>query len=148
MTHCWNWNGSKLKSGYGTLYDPEAYKRDGKHHKLAHRYYYEKLIGLIPDGMQVCHHCDNPSCVNPEHLFLGTQKDNMNDCIAKGRHMPFVGKGECNPTAKLTWDDVGEIRTQYHYSGISQKALGMIYRVARTDIGNIVRNESWNEQEE
>ena len=78
LTGCWNWIGSKHKSGYGhTSRTKSGY---------AHRYIYELMIGEIPDGLCVCHHCDNPSCVNPDHMFVGTMADNMHDRDKKGRN--------------------------------------------------------------
>jgi len=78
---CWLWTGAANAAGYGRLYVwPE-----GKHQK-AHRISYELHVGAIPDGMFVCHRCDNPSCVNPQHLFIGTRQDNVDDMNRKGRH--------------------------------------------------------------
>ena len=76
---CWKWNGTKFDTGYG------AFWRNGKQCHVV-RLMWEITNGDIKQGLFVCHHCDNPNCVNPDHLFLGTQKDNMHDCIAKGRH--------------------------------------------------------------
>lgn len=72
---CWLWTGKLDRKGYG---------RFGTHR--AHRYSYETMIGDIPRGMFVCHRCDTPGCVRPTHLFLGTARDNMQDCLRKGRH--------------------------------------------------------------
>jgi hypothetical protein len=78
---CWEWQGYINNYGYG------AFQHNGKHY-MAHRYMYEKYIGEI-GSLNVLHKCDNPKCANPAHLFLGTQSDNMKDCISKGRHSRF-----------------------------------------------------------
>lgn len=98
---CWLWVGQQHRQGYGCL------MINGKF-KLAHRVMYERFVGPIPDGMMVLHKCDIPSCVNPDHLFVGTQTDNMHDMCAKGRHTPVAG--ERNSHAKLTVADVIAIR--------------------------------------
>lgn len=76
---CWIWTGYCQKNGYGTIHCGKGSI------KRAHRISYEIHCGKIPDGLYVCHKCDNPSCVRPDHLFLGTQLDNIRDCISKGR---------------------------------------------------------------
>ena len=75
---CWNWTGGCQHNGYGSVYHDGRIKR-------THRLSYELHYGNIPRGINVCHKCDNPSCVRPDHLFLGTQKDNVTDMINKGR---------------------------------------------------------------
>ena len=87
LTGCWLWSAHKNKQGYGQFFDKDKRWR-------AHRWAYQHYLGEIPDGMCVCHKCDNPSCVNPEHLFLGTQQENMDDMLSKGRQSP--PKGECS----------------------------------------------------
>jgi len=90
---CWIFAGARLPKGYGKI----GVGSRGEGWMLAHRASYECFVGPVPEGMCVLHRCDNPSCVNPDHLFLGTKSDNTQDCIKKGRHFtPFyVGhKGE------------------------------------------------------
>lgn len=97
--NCWEWLGVKNSKGYGYL------KNEG-HMTSAHRFVYELKVGPI-GVLHVCHHCDNPGCVNPDHLFLGTQKDNMQDCVKKGR---INQRGEKNNNCKLTDVEVMRIR--------------------------------------
>ena len=84
---CWIWTGRFDGVGYGIIQLGRGEKRKG-----AHRASWELHYGKIPDGLMICHHCDNPSCVRPDHLFLGTQKDNLQDASRKGR-MKSAGKG-------------------------------------------------------
>lgn len=93
MTGCWNWTGSVNTKGYGKLkiWDRQELRR---RFLGAHRVAYTTFVGEIPSGIQVLHSCDNPKCINPEHLFLGTHADNMRDMSNKGR-----GRGRCSKPA-------------------------------------------------
>lgn len=114
---CWLWTAGKNKAGYGIFYAR-------KKHVLAHRYSYELANGPIPEAMKICHHCDHPACVRDSHLFCGTDADNVADKVAKGR----IPKGETHHNARLTDDDVRQIRLDYA-SGISAAALGKKYGI-------------------
>jgi len=114
----------------------------------AHRLAWELTYGPIPDGMLVCHHCDNPICCRPDHLFLGTPSDNMQDALRKGRF--FMGerrsvlvRGERSGMAKLRTPDVLAIRERYAQGDISQLALAKEYGVAHQLVSRIIRREIW-----
>ena len=114
---------------------------DGKP-KLAHRHTYEQHHGEIPDGMVVMHSCDNPWCVNPDHLSLGTVQDNHADMVQKRRHP----RGETNGGAKLTQEQVDQIREAYQPGVYGYKRLAADFGVTRTQIQNIVRGRKWNQE--
>jgi hypothetical protein len=139
---CWPWRGDCSDSGYGRIRVGSA--ADGtRRMELAHRVKWRITFGDIPDGLDVLHKCDNPPCCRPDHLFLGTNADNMRDRDAKGRGTPpphYVG--ELHPRAKLTANDVATIRTLVA-SGASQSALGRQFGVTHSAIGRIVRGTGW-----
>jgi DNA-binding XRE family transcriptional regulator len=134
-TGCWFWIGAiHNPSGYGRLGIGGRNGRD----VYAHRLSYELYRGSIPSGFVVCHKCDDPICVNPDHLFLGTHRDNSNDKCQKGRQL----YGERNPRAKLSYSSVKLIRVLYS-EGLTQRYLADRFGVARETIGQIVRGERW-----
>ncbi len=104
----------------------------------AHRAAWIEANGPIPEGMNVLHHCDNPPCVNVEHLFLGTAADNTQDMIAKGRRV--AASGERHSRARLTDDDIREIRRRYA-EGDRQVDLAIAYSVTRQNIWRIVHEK-------
>jgi len=137
---CLNWNGAKDRKGYG-LCSLKGYKN-----RRASRLAYEFEIGRIPNGLMVCHKCDNPACVNPEHLFLGTAKDNTNDMVKKGRgnfkkgirfeHAPF------RPNSKLNEIQVRDIRKRIK-DGETMVSLSKVYGVSDRTINNINSGKLW-----
>lgn len=138
-TSCWIWNGtrgplSKRQLGYG------IFKSSNKTCQ-AHRYSYELFLGDIPEGMIVMHKCDNPLCVNPDHLKLGTQRDNIMDCVHKGRN----SRGSRAPNAKLTEEQVREIKKRYKpYCRIDGgAALEKEYGVSNQVIIDIINGKRW-----
>lgn len=133
---CWEWTANISKFGYGNFY----LKGDsGRSHRIAWRL----TFGEIPDLMHVLHKCDNRKCVNPAHLFLGTEQDNSDDKFSKGRHISL--KGEDNPIHKLTTKQVNEIRQLFLSGSKTRKQLAEYYSVNVTTIAKIIRNESWSE---
>lgn len=136
---CWVWKGSVTPPGYGRI----GY--DGKR-GYAHRLSWELANGPIPDGMFVLHRCDNRVCVRPEHLFLGTQSDNMADMDAKGRRvMPTPEqqlRGEAHPWAKFTESEVKEIRRLWE-AGCTQGAIARRFRTTQSYVSEIVSRRKW-----
>jgi len=130
---CWLWTAALNKNnGYGVI------GLGGRGHantKAAHRVSYKLHIGPIPEKLYVLHKCDNPPCVNPDHLFLGTQLDNMDDMIAKGRNC----KGEAIGTAKLTEKDVLKIRSL----DCPQKEIADIFKIDQGQVSRIRTRKCW-----
>lgn len=129
VTQCWEWTGAINNNGYGQL------TRNGKH-VLAHRFFYEQLIGPLPEGMLACHRCDNRSCVNPRHLFAGTQADNLADAVQKRRHR----YGAQSASAKLTDESIRAIRA---VTGQSQNQIASMFGVSRSTIADIQCGRTW-----
>ena len=132
-TGCWEFNRKAMKDGYGIIQ-----RRPNRW--LAHRLSWIINHGDIPDGLLVCHKCDNRKCVNPDHLFLGTHKDNTQDCIKKGRFSgyPHPGKGTSHRDAKLSDKDIQHIKQMYQRYGPGYRGLCLFlsewFNVTKTTI--------------
>lgn len=130
---CWEWVASKHPFGYG-------YFQMRGSTKLAHIVSYNLYIGEIPEGLCVLHSCDNPSCVNPNHFFLGTRTDNAIDKVKKGRQKGPIGNRNA---AKINFEIADQIREEYKTGLITQKELGKKYHLHDGTIREITKNRSW-----
>lgn len=124
---CWEWKSGLDKDGYGSI------SQNRKHYR-AHRFSYELHYGPIPEGLSALHRCDNPRCVNPNHLFLGTSADNVADMLQKNR----FGR------SKLTPEEVTKIRDLYERGGVTHADLAAEYGVSGPTIGRIVNRKGWH----
>ena len=134
---CILWAGCKNAAGYGVFSSGKNWSRN----RLAHRIAYERKNGPIPEGLKVLHRCDNPPCINPDHLFLGTDADNVADKVAKGRG----ASGERNGHSKLKASMVLEIREQHATGEYTHKDLSHKHRISRTIITRIVNRTIWRD---
>jgi len=134
---CWEWQSGRSPRGYGNFHVER-----GKASVRAHRFSWELCNGKIPDGLCVLHRCDNPPCVNPGHLFLGTRDDNVKDMMSKGRHVPTSLHGEACSWAKLTAESVRQVRREAA-AGVPYAALAQRYGVTPTAVINAVARRSW-----
>ena len=130
---CWEWTANKDKKGYGRIAATSAVKN-----LKAHRVSYELHNGPIPPGLSVLHTCDNPGCVRPDHLFLGTNADNMKDMINKGRGR----RGERNPNSRLTAAAVKDIR-ESTMRGESLRNIAARLRVSPSAVHSVAKERTW-----
>ncbi len=138
FSDCWFWNGYIDEIGYGRF---GKYEGENK----AHRVSWKLHKGDIPDGMKVLHKCDIRNCVNPDHLFLGTQKENVRDMFSKGRHHSSrAGKGEKNHMSKLTSEKVIQMRNIYSKGGISFENLSKQFNISAMTAYRAVSKQSWS----
>ena len=129
---CWGWSGN-IKDGYGTI------KKDKQSIKI-HRYIWEKTYGPIPDGLIICHKCDNPPCSNIDHLFLGTHADNFKDMLSKKRQKgPIADK---NYNTKLKKEDVYKIR-EFISSGMPLKEIAKLFGLNYCYMYSIKHRKTW-----
>lgn len=131
---CWEWKGNINRSGYGQF---TIRHKNYRSHRIA----YDLTYDTIPDGKQVLHHCDNRKCCNPNHLFLGTNQDNMMDAKIKGK---FLGRdGKNNSNSKFMDFEIMEIRNLYMSGLYSYRNLSNIYKTSHSNICNIINKKSW-----
>ncbi len=140
-TGCWLWEGRSMPRGYGMWTIPMRFREHGKADAmLAHRAAFSLANGDVPDDMNVCHRCDQPACVNPDHLFLGTQADNMADMARKGRaNRTGGGMGEAHGMAKLTEVAVRAIISDER----SHRKIASAHGISKTLVGMIKRRQTW-----
>ena len=158
INDCWEWTGKIRNNGYGEY---THIVNGNKKYILAHRGSYEVFKGKIQDGLYVCHSCDNKKCVNPDHLWVGTGKDNMQDCLKKGRLKKTTGykhteetkakfklrsrpqkKGEASWLSKLNEEKVLEIRELLEQN-IKTKDIAEKYGISASQVNNIRNRTSW-----
>lgn len=134
---CWSWTAARLPHGYGLFYA-------NSQKVLAHRFSYELHYGPIPPGFNIRHRCDNPPCIRPDHLALGTQADNVTDMIQRGR-MNHSNKavGERHPSHRLTEGTVRAIRDRYAAGGVRQVELAQEYGISQPSISALLRRQTW-----
>lgn len=141
---CWEW------TGYTPRYGQMSVMVDGKTKTVkCHRWVYYAVNGLeyrpfTDTGVAVLHKCDNPPCCNPDHLFAGTQLDNMADAVSKGRHVsPPRGRGESHSHNKLTEFDVATIRIIYNPRIVTCRAISKVYGISEGMVWSVVSGASW-----
>lgn len=131
ITPCDEWTGYRNKRGYGNFYI--GCDQEGKQYRmLAHRLVWATHHGEIPSGIEICHTCDNPSCIEITHLFAGTKQENMADMVAKGRQ----SKGDTHPRSKLNDRDVAEI-LWFRSAGVDNRHVARMYGISRSHVSNI-----------
>ena len=137
ISGCWLWSGAPGAGGYGVV-------RIRKRYMKAHRASWLLHNGeLPPHPMKLCHKCDTPACVNPEHLFIGTQAENVADMIAKGRDRRTPSKGSKNGAAKLDEEKVWAIRQMLRLKMYSEREIARSYGISYMAMNRIARWESW-----
>lgn len=139
-TECWEWTGPKHRQGYGHFYLNGG-------NQLAHRVAYALTSSTDPGDGTVCHSCDNTSCVNPAHLWLGDQADNVHDMLRKGRgNFSNARRGAESPFAKLNEDRVRELR-RLKAGGATYDQLAEMFGVHRITVANAVKRKTWRHVE-
>lgn len=140
-SNCWLWIGAKYRGGYGYfgVRTPEKYNKCYK----AHRFSYEYHNNVRLESSQfVCHVCDNPACVNPNHLYIGDAHTNMQDTLERGRHRYGTQVGH----KSLTWDIVRNIRYDYFELGKSYAEIEKFYGISKAQVSRVIKNKIWKKE--
>lgn len=143
---CWEWKGARHPTqGYGFIYAGRLYQRN-KHWVKAHRLSWEIAHRRqVPEGRCILHHCDNPPCVNPVHLYLGSRADNANDRAERKRGKEHRQRGEDNDNAKLTEKDVRSIIEELRrLPRRSQWTIAREFGIGQAQVSRIMRRENWS----
>jgi hypothetical protein len=138
---CWEWRGARYRNGYGFLFAGPLYPTRARFVK-AHRLSWEIANGEVPEGLCVLHHCDNPSCVNPAHLYVGTRRDNARDRAVRKRGKEQRQRGEQNDNSKLVEADVREIIAALE-RGETQISVAAQFGIKQPQVSRIARRVSW-----
>ena len=136
LDDCWEWTAGKTR-GYGHI------GVDGKIRQATHVLFYLRHGDWPPRGKEACHNCDNPGCLNPRHLYLGTHKSNMCDMVLRQRGRGGNQKGEQNNGAKLTENQVYDVRCLLAQGGITQKEIGQRFGISQQNVSRIVNHKRW-----
>lgn len=139
---CWPWQGATTTGGYGTI----SIDSDRKGPEKAHRVAFAVTFGPIPTGLFICHHCDNPPCCNPDHLFLGTPGENVRDRDSKGRTRTGHLHGSKNPNAKLTDADI-PIICKLASEGMYQRDIAKRFGVCQATIWHVLRGSKYRSEQ-
>lgn len=131
---CHEFIGATNGDGYGNFWDKGQCKK-------AHRFAWEAFFGRIPEGVLVRHTCDNPPCCNPDHLVLGTNADNSQDKVARGRMAPTYGAH--NPAAILTDNLAREVIAYWRYTTLTLEAIANKFKISKSHVGNIKDGRTW-----
>ena len=134
---CWGWLVSKCQGGYGRM------RVNGESRQATHILFYLRHGSWPPKGRTCNHHCDNPGCLNPRHLYLGTRKSNARDRVQHGRCWEKVNMGERNGRARLTDDDARRIRRLILQGDLTQKEIAHRFGVANVQISRIKTGKRW-----
>lgn len=135
---CWEWLGCLDKKGYGVFWDSERKRNIG-----AHRY---SLFGQEDSDLMACHHCNNPKCVNPIHLYKGTAQENTRDTFRAGNQKSQFKGREKHPQAKLTENLIESVKNLYTLDGLTQRQIAFKLKVNPSTISRVLAGKTWSQK--